>query len=388
MNILLMLIFISVTFDSLILFKFFGNIKIIHLIIPLAYLSLIFSNSSFKISRKYYLYLLILLLYMLFGVSRSPLFYSSFTLFISVLFNVLIFIAVLEMLNKTPNKRIINIIKVGLYIVIIIIFAETIGSIIGVYEPLKKGIEGWFLLGRPSGFFKDPGWVAMWIVPLGMFLLLLGKNYYKTNVYIIYLSLILITIINQSRIGFFFLILNYIVVKHKSVNYIKISIIGILIIVILGYLVIHFNISDRLIKDIINLKNNQRVIVSSILVRELQIANKEMFGMGFGSLPYINKFYNWINFSKTINVFPVQVYYDFGYIGLIFIIIMLIIAYNSLKLKYSKYIFLQLIFINFFHMAMYKQFFWVLLALLFFYDNKYCKKYYKKNNREVRNGKT
>lgn len=380
-------VLISLAINTPIIYVGF-NLRLTHILIP--YLLILLYLNKFKLFMKSYNIMKRTKLYVFFMLFLFLCFYATLysapdtlgglKLFLSILLNatlgVLFYGALIS--NRIDLNFLIKVSYLSTIAICIIIIIQLLFSIFGLYKPHMYGIDGFFLLGRPSAFFNDPGWLSYWLI-ISSIIVFDSKRLKKVKikdffVYLIFLGLGLL--ISQSRIGMLFIFVNfYIFILHKKIEERFFLIFFGTVSLATTILLVTYDIlylPENLYYDIVNLKANPRVYDSITIYKEYLKSQNIWFGNGLGSLDRLIELYPWRNYTNAHNILLLQTLNDLGLFGLILIFILIKMLYNKLNNRVTKIIFIQfMILLNFHNIFPYFQLFWFFLPLIFAYDKKY-----------------
>lgn len=264
------------------------------------------------------------------------------------------------------------IVSLNVHLVFLTVAAELLLASFGLHHPERYGIEGWRLLGRPTAFFDDPGWIAIWILGLTSLYLGIARNYHSSrkitlkHQWAIIISALSIAIANQSRALLLFLIIIVAatqgwrtrILLFYSALIIAVALIG------LGPGIL----SENLYYDIVNIDRNPRLNDLRLISDVLSANNAWLFGLGLGSGELVNNSYPWRNMASTHNVLPLSLLMETGLVGLTAFTLASVFFVQCLKTREARTSILLLFIAAIFHNPINKHFFWALIALAFWAD--------------------
>jgi len=321
----------------------------------------------------------ILFIYLLYG--PFTLVYSFYpkgtqTMILGQICNIIIFFYCYGILAIYPSlyARLPNMIITGIKIQSVFIVINFVLAVAGFISSVNaNGDSNTGLLGvaRPGGFFNDPNWVSEFIVVLFFCALYFYKDGRISHKQMMSLSIIVIGdfVLTESRVALLFLLVTLYFFFFKRDNRNVITFTFIIPVFLLALALggdIKSLLPSRFYYDILDYQNNPRLADINNLLTELTFHHRYQFGFGWGALPYIADTYYWRNYSGSINVLPIQILFDFGYVGLTIFTIIFFVTLKRYKNPILRFAFFTLMFFNVFHMSAYKQFYWVLLALILF----------------------
>tara|TARA_B100001250_G_C19816616_1_gene798758 strand:+ start:2004 stop:3197 length:1194 start_codon:yes stop_codon:yes gene_type:complete len=362
------------------------EIKIVNIFSVLSVIYIIFFylirdyrfNYSIKNIKLFLIVLLILFFLYPYSIYISPIKFSSFLLYASLILSLLIIPILLfswRVINFSNDQTnyFIKILKFNFYFPIIVILIEFILSISTSYQASQPG-AGWFGLDRPGGFFGDCNFSTIWITVICLLLMILNKNKNPIkNLNFIFIICLFINIILQTRLTLFIIILAPFIIFHKEIlgrfwwiNYL--------------YLILFFIFSikitldsnmlpERFTYDFVNTSRNPRLNDANMILSELFADNLEFFGRGLGTTIELTDRYKWRKFNKVINVGPVYILQDFGYFGAFLFFLLILFFYQKIYYRDIKKVFLIMVICNIFHFHFYFPWFWTLISLLIISDN-------------------
>ncbi|WP_242203341.1 hypothetical protein [Aestuariivivens insulae] len=364
------------------------NVRVIHVLLPLIFFGLLIVRFRWlikafnKIKRlklfKVYLVLLLILLYTTLIISPETVsgFKLWMTLFINSILGLVFYGVLLE--QKINISFFNNLSYLSVSIISLIVVFQFVLSVLGFYEPHMFGKNGFFMLGRPAAFFGDPGWLAYWLI---IFSLIVFENRRIGIISTFNFSLFLICIlfglvISQSRVGIFFIGLNfYLLVLHKKISKkVLLILIGVLAgaLLIVGIYFGLLKIPENLYYDIVKLRANPRFYDAVTIYSEFVNSGNIWFGNGLGSLDRLVEIYPWRNYTDSHNVIFIQMLNDAGIIGVFVLVYFIYKLKKRLKTRIGKIMYVEFIILLCFHNIFpYFQLFWFLLPLIFVLDRKY-----------------
>lgn len=237
-------------------------------------------------------------------------------------------------------------------------------SVVGLYHPIKYGIEGIGAYGRPAALFDDPGWLAWWVGFLFIFYTVLSDKLGNRKDYLVVFVAFLSAILSGSRAQIILILFSFFGLSQKRDSY-RVFFYIVLIVSILLALV--FGLPENFYYDFVNLDRNPRLNDAYLIIAAVFDKGREWFGFGSGTLYLLNVDYEWRGFS-TSNVFLLNVFYEYGFLGLLVFLALAVFVFNKLKTFEMKVVFVVLFFMLNFHNATQKVLFWVILGLLFSVD--------------------
>lgn len=298
---------------------------------------------------------------------------SSLKILILLAFNLLYFTSLYVIfLGQISSKSMLKVISIQIYLIALIIVFQLFLALVGFYQPLKFGLEGWLNLGRPSAFFDDVGWLGIWVFGLLCVYIGILKSLNQiqlptmTNGGAVIVASFVIALISQSRI-LFLLIASLILISYKF-NPKIIAIISSSLFCIFAVIFFGSGLSENLYYDLIDFSKNPRLNDFFLVVDELESRDSWWFGLGLGGGEILNETYAWRNMSSTLNVLPLSMVLETGLSGLILFALIISGLFRMLQNKHSKTSFVLLVFALIFHNAIHKHFFWLLLAMIFWLD--------------------
>lgn len=383
------LIALSLAMSGIVVFNFGINVRMLHLLIPIL-LALLFvvkfrwmkGLNLFLFNKTSILFIIFLLItfYTTLVVSIEK--GSDLRLWIATLANAFIGVIFYGVLSdqKVNNLFFLRLSYYSIVLVCFVITVQLVLSALKLYEPHMYGENGFFLLGRPSAFFGDPGWLAYWLIIFSLFVFENKRvNNIKTLDFNRFILVLLAgLLISQSRISIVFILINfYLLVLHKKTvrRFILLSIIfsAVITILILIYIGI-IEIPENLYYDLVNIEANPRYYDTITIYNEYINSANIWFGNGLGSLDRLVEIYPWRNYTNSHNVFFLQILNDSGIVGVLIMLIIIIGLYKKLNTRIARIMFVEfIILLNFHNIFPYFQLFWFLLAFIFVLDKKYGK---------------
>lgn len=268
--------------------------------------------------------------------------------------------------NRTP--QIFKFLKNFVQALCALIVLQWVGALAHLVPILQPG-EGLLTVGRPGLFFGDPNWASYYI----MFLYIIVDTIYASNAKSKFRLVVLVALLfMQSRIFLLCFAFHYVYCARKSCNnWIFVPFVLITLLLFIDSSILMQFLPERFFYDLSDSDNNPRLHDITNLTEEVTFYHRENFGMGWGSLGKIADFFPYRNYDITINVWPAQVYFDFGKFGFYIFIALLVYAFYSIKDIPYKFMFIFFVLSCCFHMPGYNLFTWVLLPIsVFLYKNK------------------
>ncbi len=133
---------------------------------------------------------------------------------------------------------------------------------------------------------------------------------------------------------------------------------------------------ERYVYDLYDQGNNPRYYDSIFLIGEVSAYNKELTGFGLGTLDFVNDDVAFsgrglnAEYKTSINVFPVQLYFDFGIMGLILFFLFFLLTLKRCKNQDSRYVIISAFICCCFHMPGYMNFFWFFLGYFYLIQHR------------------
>lgn len=303
------------------------------------------------------------------------------TIIFGQLFNVFIFLYTYSLLVTDPDffPRLKNVLLGLIRISCVLVFVQYAGAVVGalpITDP-GSGIAG---VGRPTLFFDDPNWIAFYLLMnywLVLWFYKQGEFTKKTmtgcNILIFCAFMII-----QSRLAlsFFFItyFFHYMPAARRKAYALVVGVPLFVIVLLLGVSDIESILPRNMYYDLVDLSKNPRLNDFTNLITEIDYYKTYKLGFGWGSLPFIYDDYASRGYKGAVNVLPLQIYFDFGYVGLIIFTFLFIISIPKYKDRYLRMVYVMFIVYNVFHLSVYKQFFWVYMVLLIYINRNYYKK--------------
>ena len=237
-------------------------------------------------------------------------------------------------------------------------------------------LGGWFGGIKPGMLFQESNWWCNYVffVYYAIYLEYKNGDIKKKEFYYVLVGMIIVILLTLSRIlmiVFFVHVFFYLQRRSKML---------LLLIVFLGISIYNsplpkMLLPERYTYDLYDTESNPRYIDSYFLINGVDKYGKEKFGFGMGTLAYMNDDLQWSGRSQnaevgtSINVLPVQLYYDLGIVGLAFFTLLFIVALFRKEQEESKFIIFTSVLCCTFHMPGYMNFFWLFMGYYYFLLN-------------------
>jgi hypothetical protein len=229
---------------------------------------------------------------------------------------------------------------------------------------------------KPGMLFEESNWWCNYVffVYYAIYLEYRNGDIKKRDLYPVIVGMIIVIMLTLSRI------LMLVFFTHFFFYFQRRSKILLLTIVFLGIAVYNsplpkMLLPERYTYDLYDTESNPRYIDSYFLINGVDKYGKEKFGFGMGTLAYMNDDLQWSGRSQnaevgtSINVLPVQLYYDYGLVGLSFFTLLFILSLLRKSSEESKFIILTAVICCTFHMPGYMNFFWLFMGYFYFLIN-------------------
>lgn len=229
---------------------------------------------------------------------------------------------------------------------------------------------------KPGMLFEESNWWCNYVffVYYAIYLEYKNGDVSKREFYPILFGMVIVIMLTLSRIlmvVFFIHVFFYLQRRSKIL---------LLTIVLLGIAVYYSPIPrmllpERYTYDLYDTERNPRYIDSYFLINGVDKYGKEEFGFGMGTLAYMNDDLQWSGRSQnsevgtSINVLPVQLYYDYGLVGLSFFTLLFFLSLLRKSSEESKFIIFTAVICCTFHMPGYMNFFWLFMGYYYFLLN-------------------
>ncbi len=256
------------------------------------------------------------------------------------------------------------ILKFNIVFTCILVIAQFGLSMLHLYQPIKYGIEGIGGYGRPAALFNDPGWLAWWLGYLFIFYGILSDKFNLKQSRVVLVVIFLAAIFSGSRTLLFLLLMSFVFIYRKKVAILAIIPLFFTFAFILALI---YGVPENFYYDLVDLDRNPRLNDANLIVSPVFEAGRQFVGFGAGTLHILNETNEWRNFT-TSNVFLLNAFHEYGYVGLIVILILFIFSYTHLKVGKMKFFYILLFFMLNFHNATPAVFFWVILGTFFAVD--------------------
>lgn len=367
----LLSIFHTVTFPTPV-----GTFRLLHFGIPIMLYFIITHGHWSMRMRKYRNVFLFLLLFLLYGGAtyfNSVYQNGTVRILCSTILNSIVFFYFVLFLEKykEKTKAIMAFIKKFVKILCVMVILQWCGGLVHAI-PISQPGEGLLAVGRPGVFFEDPNWCGYFILFLHIMVEATNEIWQvktdKRYRILVFIALLFM----QSRILLLCWLFHYIyyIIGYKN-KWIFLPFILVTLLLFIDTSILRQILPERFLYDIVNADNNPRLNDIENITSEVKNYHRETFGMGWGSLAKIADNYPWRSYDITINVFPAQIYFDFGNVGYTIFIILTIITLIRIKGSAFKFGFVFFILNCCFHMPGYFIFSWVLLAMYtFLYKNR------------------
>ena len=322
----------------------------------------------------------------LFSIIAYAIFSMSYTLDIGltlktlvlIIFNVLAFYVVVASLRYRAllynNMRKVTIMLFWLFVLL-----TTIHYFLGFYVPEFRTpmntIGALFGGIKASVFFNESNWHCNYMFFLYFTIYLFyRKGYVKRKVMNrVVLGMFIVSMICLSRVCFLIFIVHFIF-YYLGVNK------KLLVVFILGGVLFYYSpipkmlLPERYTVDLYDHDVNIRYIDSSFLIEEVGKYKRTTIGMGLGTLAVVNKYNRYRSaddeFSgTTINILPVQLYFDYGLLGLLFFSAIFLWGIIRTKNEDTRFILIASFIFCSFHMPGYMTFFWVFMGYFYYLLN-------------------
>lgn len=355
----------------------FGKFRLLHFGIPIMLITIANNFMCIKRSMRKYSHIWLFIIGGFFYGVFSYLYscYSSGTIRIifSMLLNLVVFYYFIAFLECYKDKvfLIFHFLKFFSGALCILTVLQWFGALVHLV-PISQVGEGFLGIGRPGLFLEDPNWMGYYIVFLYMMVDAMSKrcgmHITKKYRFLIFIGLLFM----QSRILLLCFLFHYI---YCVVNYRKLWIFIPFVLFLLFFFIDNSILlqilPERFVYDLTNNDNNPRLLDVENLSDEVSFYHRELYGMGWGSLGFIADDFPYRNYDTTINVWPGQIYFDFGKVGIWIFTIVFLFSLLKIKGETYKIIFLFFILNCCFHMPGYYLYSWVLLGIFVFtYKNQ------------------
>ena len=308
---------------------------------------------------------------LLYSVDRNRTLIQSLQLII----NVLIFYSTIGFLSLRNNgSGLAPLLTFVFYVFIVLALFEYLGLIMPENDNLSNGLFG----GRKAGLFMaDSNWNSTYVFFLYYALYLYYKKGYirKQSFSVIAIGMGLFCLLTLSRV---ILLAYFIHVVFSAFEILPRK--WLLPLIILGYIILmspipRMILPERYTYDIYDDSSNPRYLDAIFLIDEVSVYGKERMGFGFGTLSYVNDDIrnsfrgNDFEYAGSINVLPVQLYFDFGLIGLGVLSFLLILLIAISKSWDKRFIIIASYVFCCFHMPGYMNFFWLFMGYFYYLFN-------------------
>ena len=364
-------------FHRLVFTTSIGNFRLLHFCIPIMFVIILRHTKKTVGMKKYRKIFSILFLALCYGgltYFSSKYQNGTVRIFFSMALNLTVFYFFIFFLETYKSKlsQILIYLKKLVELLSILTILQWFGALAHIV-PISQPGEGILGVGRPGLFFGDPNW-------LGYFLLFMyamvdtGRISCGLKIGGMYRILVFVALLfMQSRVMLmcFFLHYFYCVLNYKN-KWILIPFVLFFFISFIDKEILLQILPERFVYDIMDSDNNPRLIDVENISEEVKHSHRQIWGMGWGSLGYIADIYPYRNYDITINVWPGQIYYDFGYVGLYAFLMLTIVTFICIKSYHFKFLFAFFLLNCSFHMPGYYLYSWVLLGIgtYLYYNNK------------------
>lgn len=330
--------------------------------------------------------LLVILAYGLFSITYSVDRRLTANILVQLFLNIVIFYVVIIGFTIRPNfyKKFTN----RLIIVFWLLFICTIiHYILSFFIPSLRVLTDGALMGgiKPSLFFGESNWHSnyMFFIYYAIYLQYRNEDVSQKSMRRVLIGMFVLLLFTLSRIMMVVFLIHYFFYYHKRS---KVW----LIIIFTGLTLTYYSplpklvLPERYTYDLYDTDVNPRYLDSYFLINQVSKYNKEKVGFGMGTLAYSNDDIwlssraNDFEYGTSINVMPVQIYYDFGIVGLSFFCLLFLFSLFRISSDESKFIIIAAIVLCCFHMPGYMNFFWLFLGYFYFLINirpiqkRYC----------------
>ena len=321
----------------------------------------------------------------LFSIIAYAIFSMSYTLdirltlkqLVQIVLNVLIFYAVVASLHYKLSLY-NNMRKVTVCIFWLFVFFTIIHYFLGFIVPefrTYSATEGALFEGiKPSVFFLDSNWHCNYVFFLYFAIYLfyrkgdVSKKVMKEALW----GMLIVSVLTLSRICLLVFIVHVFFYYYRLNKFILLSL-------IIGAVLVYNSpipkmiLPERYTYDLYDSDRNPRLQDSAFLIEGVSLYQRETLGMGLGTLAIINK-YNRIRasedeYSTSINVLPVQIYYDYGLMGLIFFSTIFLWGVLRTRNEDTRFILISSFIFCSFHMPGYMTFFWLFMGFFYYLLN-------------------
>ena len=345
-----------------------GKFRLLHFCIPVMYV-IVFRHIKvvvrMKKYRKYFIVLFSALCYGGLTYFTSKFQSGTIRIFFSMILNFAVFYFFLFFLeiHKSRIGQILLFLKKFVLFLCVLTLLQWLGALIHIV-PISQPGEGFLAVGRPDLFFNDPNWLAFYIVFAYMMVDVMsqwcGLNVSSRYRLVVFIALLFI----QSRILLLCFAMHYVycVAKYRKA-WSLIPFVLLLLVCFTDTSILINVLPERFVYDLVDSDNNPRWLDVMNISGEVQWYHRERFGMGWGSLGSIADDFPYRNYDITINVWPGQIYFDFGIVGVCGFALVFLYTIFKVKGTTFKVIFVFFIINCCFHMPGYFLFTWVLLGL-------------------------
>lgn len=229
---------------------------------------------------------------------------------------------------------------------------------------------------KPGLFFQEGNWWCNYVffVYYAIYLEFRNGDVSKKDFYHVVVGMIIVVMLTLSRI------LMVVFLIHFFFYFQRRSKILLLVMILLGISVYYsplprMILPERYTYDLYDTESNPRYIDSYFLINGVDKYGKEKYGFGMGTLAYMNDDLQWSGRSQnaevgtSINVLPIQIYYDYGIVGLLFFTLIFVISLLRKGDEESKFIIFASVLCCTFHMPGYMNFFWLFMGYFYFLIN-------------------
>ena len=302
----------------------------------------------------------------------------TFNLLVQLILNVAIFYAIVLSFSLRPalHKSVCR--KMPAFFLLLVVLT-VFHFILSFFIPELRGenmIGGWFGGIKPGMFFNESNWWCNYLFFTYYAIYLEYKNgdIKKKQFYRVVAGMLLVLFLTLSRI------LLVVFFVHFFFFFQRRSKILLLIIVLLGISIYNsplpkMILPERYTYDLYDTESNPRYIDSYFLINGVSKYGKELYGFGMGTLAYLNDDLQWSGKAQdaevgtSINVMPVQLYYDLGLVGLLFFSALFVLSLLRKGNEESKFIIFTAILCCTFHMPGYMNFFWLFMGYYYYLIN-------------------
>lgn len=240
---------------------------------------------------------------------------------------------------------------------------------------IDDNTQGYLGGGRSAMFYGDANWFATFC----FLLYLINYRFYalrkisKKKFKKVLISIVVIVFCTGSRIITLLFFIHWLLFfkkldKYKSVILIVFSLS--VLILLFPHLIFPYLPSFMQKGDLIDPNLNPRYCDAINLISVMERFGVERFGFGWGSIGGLNDYFPvQRDYGTTINVLPVQIYFDFGLVGCIVYSSLFLIFIFRCRNTYSLFIVVSMLVMCSFHMPGYQNGVWMLLGILYYIQN-------------------